>query len=197
MLTDAPPRKRNQAEFLKSDRTKDLDLSQNTFLPDIAKHLESAMKAGTVAEVRKACAEFLAIASDFYKVPPCGVRVLAARPLRVRERWSTELFGDYHPETVLIRVWMRTAVRKDVTSFGTFLSTLRHEFCHHLDFHFPVSLTHGTLAASTSEPLRFTTMREEHPRNVCSGCPCRVGAGGLTGRRRIGMLKTETPQTRQ
>jgi hypothetical protein len=35
---------------------------------------------------------------------------------------------------VLIRVWMRTAVRKDVTSFGTFLSTLTHEFCHHLDF---------------------------------------------------------------
>ena len=29
---------------------------------------------------------------------------------------------------------MRTAVRKEVTSFGTFLSTLCHEFCHHLDF---------------------------------------------------------------
>jgi hypothetical protein len=33
-----------------------------------------------------------------------------------------------------IRVWMRTPVRKEVTSFGTFLSTLCHEFCHHLDF---------------------------------------------------------------
>ena len=29
---------------------------------------------------------------------------------------------------------MRTAVRKEITSFGTFLSTLCHEFCHHLDF---------------------------------------------------------------
>src|SRR5712671_1086608 len=36
---------------------------------------------------------------------------------------------------MLIRVWMRTAVRKEITSFGTFLSTLYHEFCHHLDFH--------------------------------------------------------------
>lgn len=51
-----------------------------------------------------------------------------------RENWSTELFGDYTPQTMLIRVWMRTAVRKKVTSFGTFLSTLCHEFCHHLDF---------------------------------------------------------------
>jgi len=29
---------------------------------------------------------------------------------------------------------MRTAVRKEITSLGTFLSTLCHEFCHHLDF---------------------------------------------------------------
>src|SRR5439155_26063918 len=48
---------------------------------------------------------------------------------------ASELFGDYTPETMLIRVWMRTAVRKEMTSFGTFLSTLCHEFCHHLDFH--------------------------------------------------------------
>ena len=63
------------------------------------------------------------------------IRVLASRPLRVRESgWGTELFGDYDPEKVLVRIWMRTAVRKKVTSFGTFLSTLCHEFCHHLDY---------------------------------------------------------------
>jgi hypothetical protein len=92
------------------------------------------MKSGKSADVRRACAEFLGIASEFYEVPACCVRVLAARPLRVREQWTTELFGDYSPETMLIRVWMRTAVRKEVTSFGTFVSTLCHEFCHHLDF---------------------------------------------------------------
>ena len=35
---------------------------------------------------------------------------------------------------MLIRIWMRTAVRKQITSFGTFLSALCHEFCHHLDY---------------------------------------------------------------
>jgi hypothetical protein len=64
----------------------------------------------------------------------CSIRVLAARPLRIRERSTIELFGDYQPGTKLIRVWMKTAVRRDVTSFGTFLITLCHEFCHHLDF---------------------------------------------------------------
>ena len=47
---------------------------------------------------------------------------------------APSLFGDYTPETMLIRLWMRTAVRKQVTSFGTLLNTLSHEFCHHLDF---------------------------------------------------------------
>jgi hypothetical protein len=96
--------------------------------------IELAMKTGTTADVHRTCAEFLGAASQFYKVSDCGIRVLAARPLKVREAWATELFGDYTPRTMVIRVWMRTAVRKEVTSFGTFLSTLCHESCHHLDF---------------------------------------------------------------
>jgi hypothetical protein len=134
MLTDAPPRKANWAGFLESERIETLDLPQHGRLPAIAKSIESAMKSDKSADVRSACAEFLAIASEFYKVPACGVRVLASRPLRVREQWTTEFFGDYNPENMLIRVWMRAAVRKEVTSFGTFVSTLCHEFCHHLDF---------------------------------------------------------------
>jgi hypothetical protein len=133
MLTDPPPRK-NREGFLESDRIKTFDLPPTGSLPRIAKRLESAMKADSLPDVRTACAEFLATAADFYRVPKCGIRVLAARPLRVRENYSTELFGDYQPQTMLVRIWMRTAVRKDVTSFGTFLSTLTHEFVHHLDF---------------------------------------------------------------
>jgi len=104
-------------------------------LSTIAAAIESAMETGKAADVRRPCAEFLVRAADVYKVPPCSIRVLAARPLRVRENWTTELFGDYDPGTMNIRLWMRTAVRKEVTSYGTFLSTLCHEFCHHLDFH--------------------------------------------------------------
>ncbi len=134
MLTDSPPRKANRAAFLESDRIRALDLPQDVRLLAIAKSIESGMKGETSADVRRACAEFLAASSRFYNVPDCGTRVLAARPLRVREHWTSELFGDYSPESMLIRVWMRTAVRKEITSFGTFLSTLCHEFCHHLDY---------------------------------------------------------------
>ena len=134
MLTDVPPRNASRARFLESDGIKTLDLPQDgRFLP-LAKSIELAMTAGTTAAVRRACVEFLTSESEFYNVQSCGIRVLASRPLRVREHGATELFGDYAPDSMRIRVWMRTAVRKEITSFGTFLSTLCHEFCHHLDF---------------------------------------------------------------
>jgi hypothetical protein len=135
MLTDAPPRRKNLRLFVESDRLKTIVLPADGRLPRIAGAIETAMKAEDLPEVRGACDVFLRTAAEFYGVPHCGVRVLAARPLRVREYSTTELFGDYHPDTMLIRVWMRTAARKEITSFGTFLSTLCHEFCHHLDYH--------------------------------------------------------------
>ena len=136
MYTDKPLQGKNSTEFTESDRIKALDLPKDArLLPAIAKNIEAAMETGKTAQVRIACAEFLLHASAFYQIPTCGVRVLASRPLRVREEWTTELFGDYTPTTMAIRVWMRTARKKEITSYGTFLSTLCHEFCHHLDYH--------------------------------------------------------------
>jgi hypothetical protein len=103
MLTDAPPRK-NRSGFLESDRIRTLDLPKDRALTESAQRLESAMKADKIRDVRSACAEFLATASDFYEVQTCGVRVLTARPLRTRERGTFELFGDYAPDSMLIRV---------------------------------------------------------------------------------------------
>src|SRR6266571_1935980 len=58
MLTDAPPRKANRAWFLESDRIRTLNLPQDGGLLAIAQSVESPMKAGTTADVRRACAEF-------------------------------------------------------------------------------------------------------------------------------------------
>ncbi len=49
-----------------------------------------------------------------------------------------ELHGLYEPEEgrtpARITVWMRTAARRNVVAFKTFLRTLTHEVCHHLDY---------------------------------------------------------------
>jgi len=69
-----------------------------------------------------------------YAVPKIRVRVLAQRPADE----TGELHGLYEPEDAdepaHITVWMRTAARRDVVAFKTFLRTLVHELCHHLDY---------------------------------------------------------------
>jgi hypothetical protein len=135
MVTDRPPRtKAIFTQYQASDALVRLDLPGDGRIPALASAIESAMAEESPTAVRRACADFLAAASEFYQVRPPEVKALAARPLRVREGgWASELFGDYTLNTATIRIWTRTAVRKQVTSYGTFLSTLCHEFCHHLD----------------------------------------------------------------
>jgi len=137
MLTERAPKKAAlRAEFLKSDLLTSLPVPPDDRLREPAESLASVLQEGLAAGIQPVCAALLSVAADFYGVEKPGIHVLAARPLRVREGgWAWELFGDFSPETLQIRVWMRTAVRKQVTSYGTFLSTLCHEFCHHLDYH--------------------------------------------------------------
>ena len=62
------------------------------------------------------------------------IQVLAVRP---SDDWG-ELHGLYLPEeagrTAKIQLWMRTAKHKRVVAFKSYLRTLLHEICHHLDY---------------------------------------------------------------
>ena len=61
------------------------------------------------------------------------VKVLRVRP----QRSYGELHGLYTRDDgkePTLRVWMRTAQRADVVKPRTFLRTLLHELCHHLDY---------------------------------------------------------------
>ncbi|HEV8715418.1 MAG TPA: hypothetical protein VGX03_21635 [Candidatus Binatia bacterium] len=44
------------------------------------------------------------------------------------------LYTQYSGGSTSIQVWMRTAKRGQVVAFRTFLRTLLHEVCHHLDY---------------------------------------------------------------
>ena len=135
MVTDSLPKsERLRAEYLKSDQTFNLEMPSDDRFRTAARCIEEALGTEESAPMRKACLEFLTAVAQFYGVSTPKLRLLRARPLKVREGgWGTEIFGDYRFEDKLIRVWTRTAIQERVTSFGTFFATLCHEFCHHLD----------------------------------------------------------------
>jgi hypothetical protein len=68
------------------------------------------------------------------RLPPLRIQVLAVRP---SDDWG-ELHGLYLPEEdgkpARIQLWMRTAKHKRVVAYRSFLRTLLHEICHHLDY---------------------------------------------------------------
>ena len=67
-----------------------------------------------------------------------GVPELVVKVQERRPSWQTgELHGLYEADDkgrYKISLWMRTAQRVQVVKFKTFLRTLLHELCHHLDY---------------------------------------------------------------
>lgn len=134
MHTDTIPRiKIDNAEYMRSDALRTLRLPPADKLRELAAELKGAMKTDDRKQVHAASAALLTELADAFEIAPPPLKVLNARPLKVTENYATETFGDYDFESTQIRLWMRTAVQKKMTSYGTYLSTLCHEFCHHMD----------------------------------------------------------------
>lgn len=134
MITDRPPRKTEyKHEYSQSEAMSSLQLPPAEPLRRLAKQLEEAMSTEDRKEIERICTAVAVSVCAHYKVTPPTVRVLGVRPLEEKGDFVDETFGDYTFQNARIRLWMRTAVLEKMTSFGTLLSTLCHEICHHLD----------------------------------------------------------------
>lgn len=135
MVTDPFPRRAGPRQsYLASDARPRLGLPAPQQAQALYVAFSNALARGEVPAVRSAAHDLLAhLATHFaVRVPP--VRVLGVRPHKVENGVCTyQLFGDYTPSTERIRVWMRTAIRGQVSSPKALLNTLLHELCHHLD----------------------------------------------------------------
>lgn len=104
------------------------------FAEDLA-DIAAALRAGSRSQAEQAAGTLACRICEALGAPPVDVRVLGVRP----RRGGSELHGLYTPaERRLdgrITLWMRTARRRDVVAIRTFVRTLLHEICHHLDFH--------------------------------------------------------------
>jgi hypothetical protein len=94
--------------------------------------LRAGLEADDAGAVASAGAEIAGRVARALGGAPPAVQVLAVRP---SQQWG-ELHGLYtlgEDAPPVIRVWMRTARHARVVAFRTFLRTLLHEVCHHLD----------------------------------------------------------------
>ena len=124
----------DKAIYRHSDSIETLKLTGSQELRPIVRRLEEALAAEDRNEVELTSRELTNELVEQLAVSPVTVKVLTARP---SDDWG-ELHGLYEePEgrrRARITVWMRTARHKKVVAFRTFLRTVLHEICHHLDY---------------------------------------------------------------
>lgn len=118
----------------KSDQYRALPLYPHPALQEAVARLPEVLATARVADVERVSQRIADGVCVGLGVSKLRVRVQERRPHDVRG----ELHGLYVPSntagTDTITLWMLTAKRGQVVAYRTFLRTLLHELCHHLDY---------------------------------------------------------------
>ncbi len=123
-----------QRIYRRSDQVRSISLPDGACLHPRAVELAVALRSEDHRKTTAVAQELVSAVTGMLRVAPVHVNVLKVRP---SHNWG-ELHGLYTPaqrtQAANMTLWMRTAKRRQVVAFRTFLRTLVHELCHHLDY---------------------------------------------------------------
>lgn len=125
-----------------SDAMEKVPIQDKKKIQQVVLKLGQALESEDMPAIKKYSSSMCKRICEDLKVENVGVKILSQRP----SNSQGELQGLYEREEgkrPKITIWMKTARKKKVVAFKTFLRTLLHEFLHHLDyayFDFPDSL---------------------------------------------------------
>ena len=121
-------------EYERSAAIHSIAIAPGPDLADAVEAIRAALEADDRVATERASQSLVARICARLGLPPVAVQVAGMRPHDARG----ELHGLYQPGTArardVITLWMRTAKRGQVVAYKTFLRTLLHELCHHLDY---------------------------------------------------------------
>ena len=120
--------------YRQSDQITIIQLPHGDALKPLTEELARALKQEHRDKAQSQAQTLVNTIADQLHVPRARVKVLQTRP----SNEGGELHGLYNPQeqhqAPRVTLWMRTAKRRQVVAFRTFLRTLLHELCHHLDY---------------------------------------------------------------
>jgi hypothetical protein len=125
--------RRDKAIYRASDERGSVPLPDARALAPIALEIARALEADDRILVEKLTQKITSGICKQLGLKSPGIRVMAVRP----KAMGGELYGLYvrrEDERPELLVWMRTAARRAPVASRTYLRTLFHEICHHLDY---------------------------------------------------------------
>ncbi len=124
---------RQRRIYDRSNGVSSILLPQPERFAPLLRELEGVLGSGNRPRTEEHSQALVSVILRVLKCEVAKVKVLEKRPSK---SWG-ELHGLYERERgsyPVVTVWMRTAKRIQVVAFKTYLRTLLHEVCHHLDY---------------------------------------------------------------
>jgi hypothetical protein len=119
--------------YRKSDAIERIPLKDPERIHPVAIQLRKSLADNKRSDVAKHSSEICRRVCEDLGVETLTVKISSKRP----SSSTKELYGLYEwteGEAPVLTIWMKTAVKRQVVAFKTFIRTVLHELCHHLDY---------------------------------------------------------------
>ena len=123
----------NKRIYRKSDAIESISVKNTGDIYPVIVLLKRSLEDDKRRDVAKHASELCRLVCEGLGTKPLVVKISSKRPSRSTE----ELHGLYEwteGELPVLTVWMKTAVKGQVVAFKSFIRTVLHELCHHLDY---------------------------------------------------------------
>ena len=123
-----------QRVYDRSDATASIPIRPTTRLRTAVLMLPDVLRGGHRAQVESVSQSIADEIAAALRVARAQILVSGTRPSNTRGELHGLYTTAHGPHQATIKVWMITAKRGQVVAFKTYLRTLLHEICHHLDY---------------------------------------------------------------
>jgi hypothetical protein len=119
--------------YRKSDAIESVPLENAGGIHPAIRNLKASLEKNRRRDVAKHASDICRRICEGLGTEVLAVRIKSRRPSSTAE----ELQGLYEREegeTPVLTVWMKTAAKGQVVAFKSFIRTVLHELCHHIDY---------------------------------------------------------------
>lgn len=123
----------NKRIYEKSDAIESIPVRNRAEIHPVIANLKHALENNERRKVAACASDICRLVCEGLDIEPLIVKIRSKRPANS----SRELHGLYEwteGRTPVLSVWMNTAAKGQLVAFKSFIRTVLHELCHHIDY---------------------------------------------------------------
>ncbi len=119
--------------YRKSDAIASIPLENPSAIQPVVVKLKKSLEDNKRRDVARYASEICRLVCEGLNIESLIVKISSKRPSSSTKEYHG-LYEWTDGETPVLTVWMKTAAKEQVVAFKSFLRTVLHELCHHIDY---------------------------------------------------------------